>query len=280
MTPLTVRDYNRRTLVRDPILIPAHNPGPTTGSGNNTYLIPGADRATLIDAGQGRTAHLNLLADHLARESLPLRTVLVTHAHADHASGAPALASAHSAAEFRKHPWPTEDRRYPVPWRPLGDLDAIDLGGDRLVAMHTPGHAPDHFAFWHESTRTVFGGDLVVAGGSVMIQASRGGSLADYLASLQRVAALTPARLLPAHGPPIDEPGRILAQYLAHRLQREAQVLAALSQGRGTVQAIADSIYHGLDPALLPAAHETVRAHLEKLRHEGRARIDGDRWTR
>jgi glyoxylase-like metal-dependent hydrolase (beta-lactamase superfamily II) len=112
-----------------------------------------------------------------------------------------------------------------------------------------------------------------------MIDASRGGSLAKYLASLERIRDLKPLRLLPAHGPMIDDPVAVLTEYVEHRLMRERQVLDALAKGRDTVQAIAESIYHGLDPALLPAARENVRAHLEKLQAEGTAFEQGGRWT-
>jgi len=111
-----------------------------------------------------------------------------------------------------------------------------------------------------------------------MIHASRGGNLAQYLASLRRLEALNPARLLSAHGPPIDDPRQVLAAYIAHRLDREQQVIAALAAGHSTVQAIAESIYDGLSPALMPAARENVRAHLEKLQNEGRASRADDKW--
>ena len=111
-----------------------------------------------------------------------------------------------------------------------------------------------------------------------MIHTSRGGDLSEYLASLQRLQAMAPSRLLPAHGPIIDEPQKVLSAYIAHRLMREQQVVDALHAGRSTVQAIAESIYHGLAPALVPAAEENVRAHLEKLRREGRALESGGRW--
>jgi len=122
-------------------------------------------------------------------------------------------------------------------------------------------------------------GDLVVLGGSVMIHWSRGGDLAQYLASLERVRALGPRRLLPAHGPPIDDPQSLLIGYREHRLQRERQVIDALRAGHTSVQDIAESIYDGLAPALLPAAQENVRAHLEKLKAEGRAADADGRWT-
>jgi glyoxylase-like metal-dependent hydrolase (beta-lactamase superfamily II) len=125
----------------------------------------------------------------------------------------------------------------------------------------------------------VFTGDLVVKDSSVMIHWSRGGDLGQYLASLQRLLSLNPRRLLPAHGPMIDDPHTVLSGYIAHRLQRERQVVDALRRGHATVQAIAESIYDGLAPALVPAAQENVRAHLEKLKREGRAADRDGRWS-
>jgi glyoxylase-like metal-dependent hydrolase (beta-lactamase superfamily II) len=249
-----------------------------TGSGNNTYLLAGpGGSATLIDAGVGEPAHLaNLQA---ALGASPLAAVLVTHGHRDHASGAPAIAAVHPAASFTKLPWPEEDAQYGVPWQSIGDGDLVRAGGEPLHALHTPGHSPDHLAFWHEPSATIFTGDLVVSGGSVMIHWSRGGDLGQYLASLERLLALEPRRLLPAHGPAIDDPRAVLTGYLAHRRQREQQVIAALRAGHASVQAIAESIYDGLTPALMPAARENVRAHLEKLKIEGRAADEHGRWT-
>lgn len=263
-----------------PILVHAHNPGPWTGDGNNTFLIVGRDgHATLIDAGQGHDAHLDDVSAHLRRHAARLQQVLVTHGHSDHASGAERVGQAHPEARFRKKAWPGEDHRFAVTWHDVADGEQVDIGGDALVALHTPGHAPDHVAFWHERSGTVFSGDLVMAKGSVMIHASRGGDLTQYLASLERVRALRPTRLLPAHGPAIDAPEHLLTRYIDHRLQREAQVLASVRAGRTTVQAVVESIYDGLDPALLPGAHETVRAHLEKLRRDGRAADTDGQWS-
>jgi glyoxylase-like metal-dependent hydrolase (beta-lactamase superfamily II) len=265
--------------VTKPILIAAHNPSAMTGEGNNTYLVAGTGgTAALIDAGVGQPEHLTALAEHLVAERCELHHVLVTHGHADHASGAPSLASRHPAAAFAKYPWPEEDARYDVPWRHLVDGEAIPVGDDVLTALHTPGHSPDHLAFWHAPTRTIFTGDLVIPGGSVMIHRSRGGDLSQYFASLERLLALEPLVLLPAHGARIDNPAEVINGHLEHRRMRERQVLAALHTGRGTVEAIADSIYDGLDPALMPAARENVRAHLDKLEADGLAVQDAGRW--
>jgi len=249
-----------------------------TATGNHTYLLTGEGTALLIDAGTGEPRHLSALGEALAAAGARLTCVLVTHAHPDHASGAPALREAYPGALFMKMPWPGEDERYPVPWRPLADGQEFAIAGTVVRVVHTPGHSPDHLAFWEPSTRTCFSGDLVIRNSSVMIHASRGGDLRAYLESLERLRRLTPARLLPAHGAEIDDADTVLRDYLAHRLMRERQVVSALEAGRQSVPAIAESIYHGLDPALLPAAQENVRAHLEKLQREGRAFEDDGRW--
>jgi Zn-dependent hydrolases, including glyoxylases len=147
-----------------------------------------------------------------------------------------------------------------------------------LKVLHTPGHSPDHLSFWHEETGTIFTGDLVARGSSVMIHTSRGGDLAQYLRSLERLIALEPRVLLPAHGPRIEEPRALLLAYIAHRRMRGQQVISALRAGRSSVQDIADSIYDGLDPALMPAARENVRAHLEKLKAQGLVVDEAGRW--
>jgi ribonuclease/clavin/mitogillin len=259
-----------------PISLHAGNPGPMTGTGNWTYLVPGAS-PVLVDAGVGRPAHLDAIARHAPAG---LAAVLVTHAHPDHASGAPAVAARSPRARFSKWPWPERDAAVPVAWHALADGDRIATADGTLEAIHTPGHSPDHVVFWHADSATVFTGDLLVLGGTVVVPASHGGSLADYLRSLERVAALSPRRALPAHGPPIDDPRGLIGEYVVHRQQREAQVLEVLTAGPSTVEAIAAAIYRGLPTALVPQSHETVLAHLVKLAGEGRAVHDPGGWRR
>lgn len=246
-----------------------------TGAGNWTWLVDGRV-PTLIDAGTGDPRHVDAVAAALGGR--PLAQVLVTHGHTDHASGASALAARMPHARFVKMPWPERDACYPVDWRPLADNDVLAAGDTTLVALHTPGHAPDHVCVWHEATRSLFSGDLVVKGSTVWIPGNQHGDVAAYLASIERVLALEPARLFPAHGQVIDEPARLLRGYIDHRREREEQVLDALRRGDSTSDAMTARIYRGLKQQLIPLARESVTAHLRKLEREGRARREGEAW--
>ena len=253
----------------------AGNPGPFTGEGNWTYLIPGP-QPVLIDAGVGHRPHLDAI--NAASPGGPAR-VLVTHAHSDHASGAPAIHARWPSAQFLKMPWPERDAKITVPWQVIRPGDRVPTGEGDLAAVHTPGHSPDHLAFWHEGSRTVFVGDLLVAGTTVFIPASDGGNLTEYLQSLHRLLELKPLRAWPAHGPVIDDPEALIRHYLDHRHHRELQVLTALESGPSTVERITEVMYRRLTSALTPMARESVLAHLRKLEDEGRARRDGSHWT-
>jgi glyoxylase-like metal-dependent hydrolase (beta-lactamase superfamily II) len=166
------------------------------------------------------------------------------------------------------------DAAIPVAWEPLADDELVPAGDDQLLVLHTPGHAPDHVCFFEPRSATLFAGDLVVNGGTVVIPPSQGGSLAAYLASLRRILDLQPRRILAGHGPPIEQPVALLRSYIAHRLARERQILDLLAHGPAPVAGLVDAIYADLPAALHGAAGESVLAHLQKLAEEGVAHPD------
>lgn len=243
-----------------PILIPAGNPGAMTGVGNNTWLLRGAEPA-LIDAGVGTSSHVEAIASAL--NGRDLSRALVTHGHLDHASGAPAL----------KMRWPEVELAKFLPedasWLALSDGDRIQAGDSVLTVIHTPGHALDHVCFWNPETRDLFAGDMLSLGTTIMIPAGRGGGLRAYLTSLERLAALAPARVFPGHGPIIERPVKLITEYLAHRRMREEQVRQCLASGLSDPNAIVERLYPALPPGLGAAARATIEAHIEKLHEDG-----------
>jgi len=258
-----------------PIAVHAQNPGLITGAGNWTWLLAGRV-PTLIDAGVGEAAHLDAVQAALNRGSLA--QVLVAHAHTDHAGGAAAIAAGMPGTVFRKRPWPERDGRYAVPWQAIDDDAQLEAGDTVLRAVHTPGHAPDHLCFWHAESRSVFCGDLALRGSTVWIPARLQGDMTTYIQSLERILALEPAMMYPAHGAVIDEPVALLRRYIDHRLQREAQIVDALRRGDETPQQIVARVYHDLHERFVALAQESVVAHLHKLEREGRARSSDGAW--
>lgn len=235
----------------------------------NAYVV-GSDGALLVDPG-ARSADL----DRRVRDR-GLDGVLVTHAHADHVGAVADYASEHDATIWALDGY--EERLADVaeirPDRAFADGDAVEAGdGTRLVALTTPGHAPDHVAF--EVGNGVLVGDLAVAEGSVVVGDE--GDISAYLDSLDRVRDRDPAVLYPGHGPVVDSPGETLSWLRDHRLEREQRVLEAVGRGHETPAAIVDAAYGKELSGVRDLAEATVRAHLRKLADGGRIRWDGER---
>jgi glyoxylase-like metal-dependent hydrolase (beta-lactamase superfamily II) len=254
------------------IAIRGNNPGPLTGRGTNTWFLPGAV-PTLVDAAENSDDYVRRVADAIEVEQpgAQLARVLITHAHSDHISGVAALRRRWPSATFAKLPDAIRDARYPAPFEPIDDEAVLRAGDGQLWAIHTPGHAPDHLCYYEPRAAVLFGGDLLVNGGTVTIPPSAGGNLRQYLQSLRRVLDLQPRQVLPGHGDPIENPAALIRAYLNHRQLREQQIVDVLTSGAATIDEIIARVYQGLQRELTEAAAENVLAHLTKLREEGRA---------
>ncbi|HEX9049640.1 MAG TPA: MBL fold metallo-hydrolase [Anaeromyxobacter sp.] len=253
--------------LRTPTLPPATH--------TNAWIVPAGDGVAVVDPGApdpAEQARLFAFLDRLAAEGRRTTAVWLTHAHPDHV-GAAAAVAARYGVPVRAHAL-AEGRVAGVRIEPVRDGELL---GGRFLALATPGHAREHLAFLDEPTGALVCGDLVSTLSTVVIDPAEG-DMAEYVAQLERVRALAPRTLYPAHGPPAPDAVARLGAYLAHRREREALVVGALRPG-GTLAEVTAAAYADTPPALFPVAERSCLAVLEKLRREGRARERGGAWS-
>jgi glyoxylase-like metal-dependent hydrolase (beta-lactamase superfamily II) len=235
-------------------LVRAANPGPFTLSGTNTWLY-GRDPCWIVDPGPALAEHVAAVTAAAAARG-GAAGIALTHDHGDHVEGLGPL------RERLDGDVPVAAARFPAEVA-LGDGDAF--GPLRAVAV--PGHAADHLAF--VADRVCFSGDAVLGEGSVFVAPGRG-ALAGYLDGLRRLRALDLAVICPGHGPPVWDPAAKLDEYVAHRLEREERLVAALERGLRGEDELLDAAWDDVPGFMRPAAAVTLAAHLGKLAEEGR----------
>ena len=256
--------------------VTADNGSMMTGPGTNAYFIgaPGSDDWALLDPGPGDAAHVQAL---LAAAPGRITRILVTHTHKDHSPAAVAMREATGAPTMGRvadYPeWQDTDFQ---PQQVLADGDRLQLGeGVTLRVIHTPGHASNHLCYLLEEEKLLFTGDHLMQGSTVVINPPDG-DMAVYIASLRRLLSEDLEWLAPGHGFLIDQPHAVVNKTIAHRLGREAKVLAALQAQAGPTSeaALVAAVYADTPKALHAMALRSLRAHLLKLRTDGRASSD------
>lgn len=274
MSRTSSRNSSRRSAARarrptplsaHPRFLSAGNAGPFTLDGTRTYLV-GEHRVAVVDPGPDSAAHVQGLVRALdgAREV----SVLVTHAHPDHAPAARTLGAALRTSSARVRvlgPSSLPDAAALAP----GDVVSTDHGD--LIVVDTPGHAREHFAFHWPERRALFAGDLILGKGDTVWVGEYPGCVADYLESLERVRRLRLRVLYPAHGPPLQDPEEALARFEAHRRERIRQVEIALEAHPGAdAETLLAEVYGpSLPESVRPAAlrsMEALKAHVEGRR--------------
>ena len=248
----------------------APNASVMTGPGSNTYLV-GRDELIVIDPGSMEPAHLRTIAT-----AGRIRTIVVTHGHSDHFSGALELAEM-TGAELAAS-WMFGKTDSPDAFgRRIAEGDHLDVENLSLEVLETPGHASDHLCLWLPEERSLFSGDLILGEGTTVISPPDG-NLIDYMRSLEKVAALKPDRIYPGHFEPRDDAQQWIAWYISHRKERELQIINALRESPATVEALVSRVYAGYNQKLLPIAERSVAAHLEKLVAEDRVELEGESY--
>jgi len=261
----------------------AKNPSPFTHAGSGTYLI-GQGRVAVIDPGPAQAEHVDALLDALALNGEQVAHILVTHTHLDHSGAAPLLAAKTGAPTFGFGPH-AQGRHQPEdkveagadwefkPQRLLAEGDVLEGDGYTLTALHTPGHCSNHLCFSLREGNTLFTGDHVM-GWATSVIVPPDGDMGDYLESLTRLLSRDDARYLPTHGPVIDDPKPLVAAYIEHRREREAQLLAALGGGLRRIPDVVEAIYKDVPSYLHPAAARSIFAHVLDLHARGRIGTD------
>jgi glyoxylase-like metal-dependent hydrolase (beta-lactamase superfamily II) len=240
----------------------AANPNVMTLDGTNTWLLrddPARREAIVIDPGPDDAAHLDAVVE--AAGSVPL--ILLTHGHLDHSEGAGRLHELTGAPVLALDP----AHRYAS--EGLTEGSVVSAAGVSVEVWATPGHTADSLSFVLPDS-AVLTGDTILGRGTTVV-AHPDGVLADYLASLERLARLLGVAVLPGHGPELADAGMAATEYLAHRQQRLDQVRAALAAGDVTPQEVVARVYSDVDRALWPAAELSVRAQLAYLEAGPRA---------
>jgi glyoxylase-like metal-dependent hydrolase (beta-lactamase superfamily II) len=246
-----------------PTRVLAPNPSVFTGRGTNTYIVGGAS-LVCVDPGPDDDHHLDAILEAARARGGRITAIVLTHSHPDHRPLALRLAEQTGAAVHCFDPSAGQEHAHA-----LADRDVVRTADVELIAVHTPGHTHDHLCFLDPATRVLYTGDHILNGTTSVVHPGEG-DMADYIASLRRVQALQPLTILPGHGERVDDAGALIAEYIAHRLEREAQVLAA-AQGRSLFAPmdLVPMLYAGYPVEVYPLAAWTVQAHLDKLVRDG-----------
>jgi glyoxylase-like metal-dependent hydrolase (beta-lactamase superfamily II) len=260
----------------------AHNPSAFTYYGTQTYLI-GTTEVAVIDPGPDLPEHVDALKAAIGGR--PVIAILCTHTHRDHSPAAAPLAKRTGAPIMGCAPLALEtvgpradaafDGDY-APERILEDGETLEVDGEKVVAVATPGHTSNHLCYAYRGA--LFSGDHVM-GWSTTVVVPPDGDMAAYMMSLEKLRRRDDRAYYPAHGPAVTNPQQYVRHLVGHRMQREKQILGLIRERPRPIPDIVANAYPGLDPRLVIAAGGSVFAHLVDLERRGLAQQQDETWT-
>ena len=263
--------------------IVAENPSPFTLYGTGTYIV-GRGEVAVIDPGPADGAHIAMLLEGLQGESIS--HILVTHTHTDHSPGCRLLQEHTDAETYAYGPHGSGKLEQGVPVEEGGDMDFqpdqlirdgdVLNGGDwSIECVYTPGHTSNHMCYQLQEHKALFTGDHVM-GWSTSIISPPDGDMGAYLASLDKLLERDDAAYWPTHGPSIEDPKPHVRAFIAHRRQREEQILACIGQDVHLIQDMVPLIYTEVPEFMYPAAARNVLAAVEHLVGKGELKTEGE----
>ena len=260
----------------------ANNPGPFTFHGTGTYIL-GSGNVAVIDPGPDDEEHIGAILAALDGETIS--HILVTHTHMDHSPGCRPLQALTGAPTYAYGPHGAGKLEQGVQVEEGGDMDFapdhlvkhgdIIQGGDWTVeCVYTPGHTSNHMCFALQEQKALFTGDHVM-GWSTSIISPPDGDMAAYMQSLELLLERDDAVYCPTHGPSIIDPKTHVRAYIAHRIEREEQILKCIDEGTHSIRDMVPLMYRDTPEFMYPAAARSVLAAMENLLRKNQVVADG-----
>ena len=273
----------------DLVVITANNASPMTFTGTRSYIL-GTDNLIVIDPGPDINQHFDAIMDYVGNRKVT--DIILTHSHVDHSPLSRRLKNETGASIIG---FGSANEARTTFMKELSS--SLDLGGEEgidknltldekvidkqelvrnnysIEVVHTPGHLSNHICLALKEKKALFSGDHVMGWATTLISPPDG-DLGSFMRSLEKLSERDELIYYPGHGKPLREPKKMVLAQIAHRRDRETQILSSISQNSKTPSEIVDDVYIDLNPMLKTAAIRNVLAHLIDLYERKKVSVD------